>query len=174
MCKVDIEGENMGMRRKDREVTDFEIIKKIIEECEIIRIGLSDEDNYPYIVPLNFGYETEGKQIYFYIHGAMAGRKYELMQKNGVCSFEMDCGHKMELLHEYKEVTMRYKSLMGKAEIEFLTGQDKLHGIDRIMKRDERTCDYEYNKASVDHTAVIRLKVTEYSGKINPVSGNAE
>ena len=48
---------------------------------------------------------------------------YELMQKNGVCSFEMDCGHKMELLHEYKEVTMRYKSLMGKAEIEFLTGK---------------------------------------------------
>ena len=42
------------------------------------------------------------------------------------------------------------------------------------MKRDERTCDYEYNKASVEHTAVIRLKVTEYSGKINPVSGNAE
>ena len=91
-----------------------------------------------------------------------------------VLGFEMDCGHKMELLHEYKEVTMRYKSLMGKAEIEFLTGQDKLHGIDRIMKRDERTCDYEYNKASVEHTAVIRLKVTEYSGKINPVSGNAE
>ncbi len=72
----------------------------------------------------------------------MAGRKYELMPKNGVCSFEMDCRHTMELLHKYKEVIMCYKSLMGKAEIEFLAGEEKLHGIDRIMKRDERTCDY--------------------------------
>lgn len=161
------------MRRKDREVKDFEVIKQIIDGCEIIRIGLSDEDRYPYIVPLNFGYEIEGEQIYFYIHGAMAGRKYELMQKNGVCSFEMDCGHKLELLHEHKEVTMRYKSLMGKADIEFLTDEEKLHGIDRIMKRDERTRDFAYSKAPVVHTAVIRLKVTEYSGKINPVSGDA-
>lgn len=164
----------MGMRRKDREVTDFEIIKQIIEDCDVIRIGLCDGDNYPYIVPLNFGYEIEGKQIYFYIHGALAGRKYELMQKNGVCSFEMDCGHRVEFLYEEKEVTMRYKSLMGKAEIEFLTGEEKLHGIDRIMKRDARTCNFEYNKATVEYTAVIRLKVTEYSGKINPVSNHID
>lgn len=59
------------MRRKDREVKDFEIIKQIIDECQIIRIGLQDGD-YPYIVPLNFGYEIDGEQIYFYIHGAMA------------------------------------------------------------------------------------------------------
>ena len=57
------------MRRKDREVTDFNTIVSIIDECHIIRIGLSDGD-YPYIVPLNFGYRLEGQQIYFYIHGS--------------------------------------------------------------------------------------------------------
>ena len=162
------------MRRKDREVKNFEVIKQIIDECEIIRIGLCDEDQFPYIVPLNFAYEIQGEQIYFYIHGAMAGRKYELMQKNRVCSFEMDCGHKMELLYEHKDVTMRYKCLMGKADVEFLEAEEKQLGIDIIMNRDERTREFEYNKASVEHTAVIRLKVTEYSGKINPVGGNAD
>lgn len=162
------------MRRKDREVKDFEMIKQIIDECEIIRIGLCDEDMYPYIVPMNFAYVIEGEQIYFYLHGAMAGRKYELMKKNGVCSFEMDCGHKMELIHKVKDVTMRYKSFMGKANIEFLEDEDKFKGIEIIMNRDERTRNFEYNKAVVPRTAVIKLTVTEYSGKINPVQSNRD
>ena len=83
------------MRRKDREVTDFDTIVKIIDECEIIRIGLADGD-FPYIVPLNFAYIVKDRQIDFYVHGAMAGRKYGLMQKNQKCSFEMDIPLKME------------------------------------------------------------------------------
>ena len=41
----------------------FQVIKQIIDECEIIRIGLCDEDQFPYIVPLNFAYEIQGEQI---------------------------------------------------------------------------------------------------------------
>ena len=162
------------MRRKDREVKDFEIIKQIIDECEVIRIGLYDDDMYPYIVPMNFAYVIEDKQIYFYLHGAMAGRKYELMKRNGVCSFEMDCGHKLELIYSAKDATMRYKCVMGKATIEFLEGDDKQNAIDIIMNRDERTRNFEYNKAVVPRTAVMKLTVTEYTGKINPIGGNAD
>jgi len=162
------------MRRKDREVKDFAKIKEIIDECEIIRIGLCDEDLYPYIVPMNFAYEIEGEQIYFYLHGAMAGRKYELMKKRGVCSFEMDCGHQLELIYSAKDATMRYKCVMGKADIEFLEGDEKLRGLEIIMNRDERTRNFEYNKAVVPRTAVMKLTVTEYTGKVNPIGGNAD
>ena len=50
------------MRRKDREVTGFSEIMKIVEQCEIVRLGLSDGD-YPYIVPKNFAYEVKGAHI---------------------------------------------------------------------------------------------------------------
>lgn len=162
------------MRRKDREVKDFNVIRQIIDECEVMRIGLSDGDMYPYIVPVNFAYTIEGGQIYFYIHGAMAGRKYELMKKNGVCSFEMDCGHELELVYAQRDATMRYKSVMGRAELEFLEGEEKQKGIDIIMNRDERTRNFDYNRAVVPRTAVVRLKVTEYTGKMNPAGGNAD
>ena len=71
------------MRRKDRAVTDFQKIVQIIDECEILRLGLADGE-YPYIVPVNFGYTVEGEQICFYIHGAQAGRKYELLRSHPV------------------------------------------------------------------------------------------
>ena len=114
------------MRRKDREVKDFEVVKQIIEECDVIRIGLVDDDLYPYIVPMNFGYEFEGEEIHFYLHGAMAGRKYELMKRNGKCSFEMECGQEMIPLVDKKEVTTHYKCLMGKADVIFYTRRDNV------------------------------------------------
>lgn len=89
------------MRRKDREITDFNEIRKIIDACEILRLGLADGD-FPYIVPVNFAYTVTDGQICFYIHGAVAGRKYELLCRNPVCSFEMDIPLYMECLPDKK------------------------------------------------------------------------
>lgn len=161
------------MRRKDREVTDFNTILAIIDGCDIIRIGLADGD-FPYIVPLNFAYDVNGSQIDFYVHGAMAGRKYELMKKNGKCSFEMDIPIEMDCIVEKKDVTMRYKSVMGKAAITFLDGEEKQNAVDNIiMNRYAQTRNFEYNRATLARTAVAKLTVVELTAKVNPVRGSA-
>ena len=155
------------MRRKDREVTEFEAILAIIDECNIIRIGLADGD-FPYIVPLNFAYTVRGEQIDFYVHGAMAGRKYELMKKNGKCSFEMDVPLEIDCLVEKKNVTMRYKSVIGTATITFLDGAEKQNAIDNIiMNRYDETRNFNYNRAAVSKTAVAKLSVIELTAKMN-------
>lgn len=162
------------MRRKDREVTDFGQIVGIIDKCQIVRLGLASGD-FPYIVPVNFAYTVEGNQIYLYIHGAMAGRKYELLSKNPNCSFEMDIPIQMDCIYEKKDVTMRYESVMGKAEAVFLEGEEKQRAMDEvIMNRYEETRNFEYNRAAVARTAVVRLKVTEITAKANPLSGGAD
>ena len=162
------------MRRKDREVTDFESILAIIDECDIIRIGLADGD-FPYIVPLNFAYTVHGRQIDFYVHGAMAGRKYGLMKGNGKCSFEMDIPLQMDCLVEKKDVTMRYKCVMGTASITFLDGDEKQSAVENIiLNRYDKTRNFDYNRAALDRTAVARLTVTELTAKVNPVCGGPD
>ncbi len=162
------------MRRKDREVTDVQEIIKIINECEIVRLGLAD-GNYPYIVPVNFAYTISGEDVTLYIHGAMAGRKYEMLQRNPVCSFEMDIPLEMDCIYEKKDVTMRYKSVMGKAKAEFLEGEEKQRAIDDIiMARHEETKHFEYNKSAVARTAVVKLTVIEMTAKVNPIRGEAD
>ena len=52
------------MRRKDREVTDLSQLEEIIQQCDCIHLGLLDGD-YPYVVPMNFGYERTGDQFTF-------------------------------------------------------------------------------------------------------------
>lgn len=155
------------MRRKDREITDFNKIVEIIDSCDIVRIGLSDGD-FPYIVPVNFGYSAQGEQIFLYFHGAMAGRKYELIKKNPHCSFEMDIPIKLECLPEMKDVTMRYKSVMGTGKLELLEGEEKERAVDTyLMGRYPETKSFEYNKDVLPKTAVYKLTVIEITGKAN-------
>jgi len=170
-----IHGHKEGlMRRKDREVTDWKRILEIVDECQIVRLGLADGE-FPYIVPVNFAYEVIDGELALYIHGAMAGRKYELLKQNPRCSFEMDIPLRMDCIVEKKDVTMRYKSVMGKAEAEFLEGEERQRAIDAvIMSRYEETRNFDYNRAAVARTAVVRLKVTEITAKENPLTGGAD
>ena len=157
------------MRRKDREVTDLKQMLEIMDACQIVRIGLAD-GMYPYIVPLNFGYTVEGAQVTLYIHGAMAGRKYELLRKNRACSFEMDIPLELDCMDELKDVTMRYKSLMGTATVELLEGKEREDALDHVlMGRYEQTRHFDYDRSVIPRTAVFKLTVQEMVGKVNPI-----
>lgn len=50
------------MRRKNREVKDLKTIIEIIDRATTVRLGINDKE-YPYIVPLSFGYELDGEDI---------------------------------------------------------------------------------------------------------------
>lgn len=162
------------MRRKDREVTELSAMMSIIDQCDILRLGLADED-FPYIVPVNFAYEQQAGQLCFYIHGAMAGRKYELLQRNPRCSFEMDIPLQMDCLPDKKDITMRYRSVMGTAEAVFLQGEEKQRAVEEIiLARYEATRGFDYNRAALPRTAVIRLVVRSITAKENPIKGGAD
>ena len=166
-------GGSICMRRKDREVKDFDAIVRIIDRCSIVRIGLADGD-FPYIVPLNFAYTAADGCICLYIHGAMAGRKFEMLTKNPFCSFEMDVDCGIRLIPEKRDVTTKYMSVMGRARAVLLEGEERQRAVDEIlMARDERTRDFDYKREMVPHTAVFRLEVLEISGKSN-MKGEAD
>lgn len=75
------------MRRKDREITAFDEIMKIIAKCDTCRVAMFDE-TFPYIIPLNFGTDLDDNQLYLYFHGAKIGKKIDLMKRNKNVSFE--------------------------------------------------------------------------------------
>lgn len=100
------------MRRSDREITDKAEIIEIIEKCDVCRLALSD-NNVPYVVPMNYGYEyTEGK-LTLYFHGAKEGKKLEVINNNPLACFEMDCSHKLMEADEACDYTMEYESVIG-------------------------------------------------------------
>ena len=45
------------MRRFEREVVDYKLIEAMLQEMNIINVGMNDEDGFPYVVPMSFGFE---------------------------------------------------------------------------------------------------------------------
>ena len=140
------------MRRKDREITDFNEIIEIIKKCDVCRIALNDED-FPYIVPLNFGLDVQGEQVFFYFHAAMEGKKLDLIAKDNRATFEMDCDHKFILYEERMSCT-----------IETVKGEDKYEAL-KILMRQYHAEDFKFNTDMIKVTTVLKMTVTDMAGK---------
>jgi len=151
------------MRRKDREITDFNEIVEIIRKCDVCRIAMNDGD-VPYIVPMNFGVDVEGAQVFFYFHCAMEGKKLDLLQKDNRVAFEMDCNHNFILYEERMSCTMGYESVMGHGVMEVVPEDEKLNGL-KILMRQYHAEDFKFNTAMSKVTTVLRLRVTDMTGK---------
>ena len=152
------------MRRKDREITDLNEIVKIMNKCDTCRIALNDEDGYPYIVPLNFGMEFEGDQMYLYFHGARLGKKLDLIRRDPRAAFEMDCSHNILMYEELMSCTMGYESVMGNGTIEFVEEEKKLDAL-KIIMRHFHSEDFAFSTKIMPATIAFRLKVNNLSAK---------
>lgn len=152
------------MRRSDREVTDRNEMIRIMEKCEVCRLALNDE-GYPYILPLNFGMLVKEDSIELYFHGALEGRKYELIGRDNRASFEMDCGHQLVTDEEQGSCTMNYESVIGRGFVEIVPEEEKYEGLCILMKHYHKA-DFPFSKKVMPHTTVFKLVVTEMTGKI--------
>lgn len=151
------------MRRKDREITDFNEIINIIKKCDVCRIALND-DEYPYVVPLNFGLDVQGNQVFFYFHAAMEGKKLDLIAKDNRATFEMDCDHNFILYEERMSCTMGYASVIGHGTIEIVADEDKYESL-KILMRQYHAEDFKFNTDMMKVTTVLKMTVTDMLGK---------
>lgn len=146
------------MRRKDREITDFNEIINIIKKCDVCRIALNDKD-FPYIVPLNFGLDIQGKEVYLYFHCAMEGKKLDLIAKDNRVTFEMDCDHNFILYEERMSCTMGYESV-----IETVPDENKYESL-KILMRQYHAEDFKFNTDMMRVTTVLKMTVIDMVGK---------
>lgn len=151
------------MRRKDREITDFNEIINIIKKCDVCRIALNDKD-FPYIVPLNFGLDIQGKEVYLYFHCAMEGKKLDLIAKDNRVTFEMDCDHNFILYEERMSCTMGYESVIGHGVIETVPDENKYESL-KILMRQYLAEDFKFNTDMMRVTTVLKMTVIDMVGK---------
>ena len=154
------------MRRKDREILEIDDKIKIIEKCKYCRIGLS-ENNYPYIVPLNYGYSYENEKLTLFFHSAIEGKKIDIMKKNNKACFEIDCDTKLiedEIPCEYG---YEYRSIIGFGEIIFLeTDEEKTKGLTKLMQHQTGTKNNNaFEENELKSILVFKMEVEEFSGK---------
>lgn len=153
------------MRRKDREVTDYNKMIEILAACDCCRLGLIDE-NGAYIVPLNFGYEEVDGKVLLYFHSSAVGKKLDLIRTQETASFEMDRKHQLVEGAIACAYSYLYQSIMGKGTIQILDNyEEKAHALKVLMSHYSAKREWKFTKEQVDSIAVIKMEVTNWSCK---------
>ena len=149
------------MRRKDKEITDKDIIEKLLSGSDICRIGMIYE-NLPYIVPLNYGYADNA----LYFHSASAGKKIDILKNNNKVCFEIEYCNDLIRNEIPCEWSAKYRSLIGYGTIEFITGhEEKKKGLDVIMAHYGKRGVNTYKDNHVENIVILKLNIEHISGK---------
>lgn len=152
------------MIRKDREVSDMDMIKKIISKSDVCRISFADH-NMPYIVTMNFGYSEEGNGILWF-HCANDGRKIEMIRKNNYVCFQMDTDHKLFGGEKGCDWGMSFRSIVGYGNISvIIENEGKIKGLNSIMAHYGGDGVYSYDEKVMNRTTILKLDILEMTGK---------
>lgn len=152
------------MRRKDREITDINIINDIMERCDCCRIALHDNP-FPYIVPMNFGISRDNDKFTLYFHCASQGKKLDLIRKNPNVSFEMDTKHILVGGENACDYTMDFESVCGNGIAEFV--DDKQFALNLLMKKFTKKDSHSFSQKDLEAVTIFKISVTAITGKIH-------
>jgi nitroimidazol reductase NimA-like FMN-containing flavoprotein (pyridoxamine 5'-phosphate oxidase superfamily) len=149
------------MRRKDKEITNEQVIREILEKSAICRLGIVD-NNEAYIVPVYFCY-SEG---YIYCHSAQHGRKIDILNRNNRVTFEIEYSNEIIKKDTACEWSAKYRSVMGRGTVFFENDSHfKEEALAMIMVKYGAVSKPVFNQNSLDRTVILKIKIDSLSGK---------
>jgi len=134
-----------------------ETIKEVIDKCDACFIGMVDENNMPYVLPFNFGYD--GKCLFF--HSAPTGRKMDILkQKPHVCvAFSADHQLAKQSDNVACSYSMKFRSVLAFGKVEFIDDyEQKIDALNHIMEKYTGK-KFPYNAPAVNNVEVFKLNI---------------
>ena len=160
-----------GMTKRERQVTDPEQIRHILDTAKVLHLGLA-VDNEPYVVPMNYGYTMEDGKLTLYLHSAVRGKKLDMIRANDRVFFEASC----ELTPFEGKVPcqygLAYSSIMGRGKARIVEDVEEKKQAMTVLMKTQTGKDFSFEDRLVSIVAVIRVDVEEYTAKHRPVPEN--
>ena len=158
------------MRRKDRQITDLETIRAILDKAKVLHLAMIDGDR-PYVVPLNYGYTLENGALTLYLHSAREGRKLDVLRQNDRVAFVLETNVSQvsggDIPCKYGEA---YASVMGEGTAVLLDDPvQKIEALQILMKT-QTGRDFDVTPDMADAVAVLRIDVDSFTAKARPMA----
>jgi nitroimidazol reductase NimA-like FMN-containing flavoprotein (pyridoxamine 5'-phosphate oxidase superfamily) len=155
------------MRQADREITSPAQLEALLQSALVCRLAFHDGE-YPYIVPLNYGY-ADGC---LYFHCAPEGKKLDLLRQNPRVGFEIEPLHEIVPHARPCGWETRFQCVIGAGTAEVLTAaEDKRRALDVLMGQHYRVlhvtppAELVYEPLPLSKMVVIRVRIERMTGK---------
>ena len=157
-----------GMTKRELQITDENQIRAILDEAKVLHLGLC-VDNEPYVVPMNYGYCLENGKLVFYLHGALQGKKLDMIRANSRVFVELDCNRVPFEGDKPCQYGLGYSSVMGRGTATVVDDvEEKMKALTVLMKT-QTGKDFTFNEQLVSIVSVIRIDVAEFTAKHRPI-----
>lgn len=114
----------------EREVKERELIEAMLRQFHHVNLGLHDTDGYPYVVPLNFGFEIRDDRLYVYVHFMKKGHKLDLMKNDPRVCLEFSMFQDFPD-RPYKGHRHDYRSVIAKGDIQVIDAKEDYETFER-------------------------------------------
>lgn len=152
------------MRRKDREVTDPEKIREILDKAKILHLAMFDGE-YPYNVPLHYGYEIPDGRPVFYVHCAKEGHKLDCIAANPKVCCALDCDMQLVPGDIACMWGATYASVICRGDASVVNvPEEKVHAL-KVFMRCQTGRDFEITEAMAQGVTVIKITTDDCTAK---------
>ena len=148
---------------KNRVLSFKQELEDIIRRCQFCNIAMVDEENKPYVIPMNFGYKND--QVF--LHGSKIGRKNDILRMNPSVCLSFSTDHDLRYVNEEIACSwgMRYRSVLIFGRVEFVDDPaEKVKGLNIIMANYSDK-EFTYNDPAVQDVQVYKVVVEKMEGR---------
>jgi nitroimidazol reductase NimA-like FMN-containing flavoprotein (pyridoxamine 5'-phosphate oxidase superfamily) len=148
---------------KNRTLTFKPELEDIIRKCQFCNLSMVDEENKPYVIPMNFGYEND----LVFLHGSRIGRKNDILRNNPYVCLSFSTDHELRYVNEEVACSwsMKYRSVLVFGRVEFVEDpKEKVNGLNIIMANYSRR-EFSYNDPAVREVQVYKVVVEKMEGR---------
>nr|WP_308623811.1 pyridoxamine 5'-phosphate oxidase family protein [uncultured Eisenbergiella sp.] len=152
------------MIKTEKTVTDLAGRLKIVDSCDMCRLGLTDGKRVS-VIPVSFGYTFLNGKFTFYMKGDLDDRVMKLLREAEEIAFQMDSDHCM-LPVENGEYTMFYNCAEGYGKPVFLEDTEEKktamkHLLAHYLPREDTATDIPW-----EEDCMLKLEVTKLDCKV--------
>ena len=156
------------MRRKDREVTDPEQIRRILDGCKTCHLAMVD-NGLPYLVPLSYAYTMEEGTITLFFHSAKEGRKIGILRDNEAVCFEMCIeGEPIRPSGAPCDSGYYFSSIIGFGRAMFVDDADEKRAALSLLMKHQESIDVSFTPEQAESVCVFKVVSDDFTGKMKP------
>ncbi len=149
------------MRRREKEIVEREVLEEILHKAPVCHLAMSDDDQ-PYVIPLNFGYQDDA----LYFHCAQEGKKLEILKKNNRVCFEADVDHQLVKGDNACDWGMKGRSVVGIGKAYIISDPaGKRKALNIIMKHYGAQEPFSYKEKGFEKALLIKVEIESITGK---------
>ena len=152
------------MRRKDREIADPAEIRAVLERARVMHLGLYDGE-YPYVVPMHYGFTLEDGRLTLYAHCAKEGRKLELLRRDGRVFAAIDTDEALIPGKSACAWGAAYACVMVRGRAVIVEDEDEKRRALSLLMKTQTGRDFAISPAMAAAVCVLRIDAEEVSAK---------